>query len=112
MKRSRSPSTTDDETTKRLCSTNHSRPIVKNDLRNIESLIERVPEKPLINEPPPTPISPIDPNYLYLFYMAQLHNHQKTPFLHPHALQRYLLYNQQQLQNYYYYHPSSITNPK
>jgi hypothetical protein len=111
IKRSRSPSTTDEDTAKRVCLTNNSRPIVKNDLRNIESLIERVPEKPIINEP----ISPhptIDPNYLYLFYMAQFHNHQKTPpLLHPHALQRYLLYNQQQLQNYYYY-PSSITNTK
>lgn len=110
IKRSRSPSTTDEDTNKRVCLTNHSRPIVKNDLRNIESLIERVPEKPIINEP----ISPhptIDPNYLYLFYMAQFHNHQKTPLIHPHALQRYLLYNQQQLQNYYYY-PSSIPNTK
>ncbi len=110
IKRSRSPSTTDEETNKRLCLTNNSRPIVKNDLRNIESLIERVPEKPIINEPISTPT--IDPNYLYLFYMAQFHNHhQKTSLLHPHALQRYLLYNQQQLQNYYYY-PSSITNNK
>jgi len=111
MKRSRSPSTTDEETTKRICLKNNSRPTIKNDLRNIESLIERVPEKPIINEPIPTPTT-IDPNYLYLFYMAQFHNHQKAPLLHPHALQRYLLYNQQQLQNYYYYHPSSITNTK
>jgi len=111
MKRSRSPSTTDEETNKRVCLTNQNRPIVKNDLRNIESLIERVPEKSIINEPiTPTPPSIIDPNYLYLFYMAQLHNHQKTPLLHPHALQRYLLYNHQQLQNYYHY--PSITNTK
>jgi hypothetical protein len=106
-KRSHSPSTTDEESIKRHCSTTNSRPIVKNDLRNIESLIERVPEKPTLPEPSPT----IDPNYLYLFYMAQFHNHQKTSLLHPHALQRYLLYNQQQLQNYYYY-PSSLTNTK
>jgi hypothetical protein len=110
MKRSRSRSITDEETNKRVCLTNNPRPIVKNDLRNIESLIERVPEKPVINEPiPPQPT--IDPNYLYLFYMAQFHNHQKTPLLHPHALQRYLLYNQQQqLQNYYHY--PSLTNTK
>ncbi len=106
-KRSHSPSTTDEEPIKRHCLTTNSRPIVKNDLRNIESLIERVPEKPSIPEPPTT----IDPNYLYLFYMAQFHNHQKTSLLHPHALQRYLLYNQQQLQNYYYY-PPSLTNTK
>ena len=111
MKRSRSPSTTDEETSKRLCLTNNSRPIVKNDLRNIESLIERVPEKPIPNEPMIPPTS-IDPNYLYLFYMAQFQNQQKSPLLHPHALQRYLLYNQQQLQNYYYYPSSSLTNTK
>lgn len=113
MKRSRSPSITDDETNKRVCLTaSSSRPIIKNDLRNIESLIERVPEKPIINESLPIPSSTIDPNYLYLLYMAQFQNHQKPSLLHPHALQRYLLYNQQQLQNYYYYHPSSITNTK
>ncbi len=107
-KRSHSPSTTDEESIKRHCSTtNNSRPIVKNDLRNIESLIERVPEKPTVPEPSAT----IDPNYLYLFYMAQFQNHQKTSLLHSHALQRYLLYNQQHLQNYYYY-PSSLTNTK
>ncbi|CAF3516735.1 unnamed protein product [Adineta steineri] len=105
MKRSRSPSATDEETNKRVCLTNNTRPVVKNDLRNIESLIERVPEKPVA-----TPPTIIDPNYLYLFYMAQFNNHQKTPLLHPHALQRYLLYNQQQLQNYYHY--PSITNTK
>ncbi len=110
MKRSRSRSNTDEETNKRVCLPNNSRPIVKNDLRNIESLIERVPEKPIPNEQTLTqPI--LDPNYLYLFYMAQFHNHQKTPLLHPHALQRYLLYNQQQqLQNYYHY--PSLTNTK
>ncbi|CAF0907800.1 unnamed protein product [Rotaria sp. Silwood1] len=109
MKRSRSPSTTDEDTNKRACLTNHTRPIVKNDLRNIESLIERVPEKPTINEPIPTPTT-IDPNYLYLFYMAQFHNHQKSQLLHPNPLQRYLLYNQQHLQNYYHY--PSIANTK
>ncbi|CAF1089148.1 unnamed protein product, partial [Rotaria sordida] len=112
IKRSRSPSTTDEETNKRVCLTNHTRPIVKNDLRNIESLIERVPEKTTINEPiPPTPTpTTMDPNYLYLFYMAQFHNHQKTQLLHSNPLQRYLLYNQQHLQNYYHY--PSITNTK
>ncbi|UJR27075.1 hypothetical protein I4U23_008377 [Adineta vaga] len=105
LKRSRSPSTTDEETNKRVCSNNIPRPIVKNDLRNIESLIERVPEKPIS-----TPPTIFDPNYLYLFYMAQFQNHQKPPLLHPHALQRYFLYNQQQLQNYYQY--SSIPNTK
>ncbi|CAF0960316.1 unnamed protein product [Rotaria sordida] len=112
IKRSRSPSTTDEETNKRVCLTNHTRPIVKNDLRNIESLIERVPEKTTINEPilpTPTPTT-MDPNYLYLFYMAQFHNHQKTQLLHSNPLQRYLLYNQQHLQNYYHY--PSITNTK
>jgi hypothetical protein len=112
MKRSRSPSNTDEETTKRVCLPNHSRPIVKNDLRNIESLIERVPAKTTTNiEPILTPTNSMDPNYLYLLYMAQFHNHQKGPLLHPHALQRYLLYNQQQqIQNYYHY--SSISNMK
>lgn len=108
IKRSRSPSTTDEETSKRIC----SRPIVKNDLRNIESLIERVPDKPTVNET--TSTTPMDPNYLYLFYMAQLQQQQQqknSPLLQQNALQRYLLYNQQQLQNYYYY-PSSLTNMK
>ena len=89
---------------------------MKNDLRNIESLIERVPEKPMIlSEPISTPpTASIDPNYLYLFYMAQFHNHQKSSLLHPHALQRYFLYNQQQQQfpNYYHYPTSSLTNTK
>ena len=118
-KRSRSPSSTDDETSKRLCSTTSSRPTVKNDLRNIESLIERAPAKTSVHlESPPTPststtTATMDPNYLYLFYMAQLHNHQKTPALHPQALQRYLFYNQQQIQNYYHYPSSSpMTNTK
>lgn len=116
-KRSRSPCTNDEESNKRLCSTtNQTRPVVKNDLRNIESLIERVPEKPTIStEPISTPSTGIDPNYLYLFYMAQFHNHQKPSLLHPHALQRYFLYNQQQqFQNYYPYSSSSssLTNTK
>lgn len=109
MKRSRSPSATDEEANKRVCLTNNNRPTVKNDLRNIESLIERVPEKPTVTEPTQTP-APTDPNYLYLFYMAQLHNHQKAQLLHPHPLHRYLLYNQQYLQNYYHY--PTITNTK
>lgn len=109
MKRSRSPSTTDEETTKRVCLTNNTRPVVKNDLRNIESLIERVPEKTAISEPIPASSS-FDPNYLYLFYMAQFHNHQKPSLMHPNPLQRYLFYNQQHLQNYYHY--PSLTNTK
>ena len=84
-------------------------------MRNIESLIERVPDKPTVNETIPTTL--MDPNYLYLFYMAQLQQQQQqqqqknSPLLHQNAIQRYLLYNQQQLQNYYYY-PSSLTNMK
>ena len=108
-KRSRSPSTTDEETNKRVCLTTNIRPNVKNDLRNIETLIERVPDKTINNELTLIPTT-IDPNYFYLFYMAQFHNHQKTPLLHPYLLQRYLLNSQQYFQNDYYY--SSITNTK
>jgi hypothetical protein len=89
-----------DETSKRFCLPSNIRPTVKNDLRNIESLIERAPDKAnnvnesLLNS------TNIDPNYLYLFYMAQFHQHQKLPTLPSHALNRYLYYNQQHFPSY------------
>lgn len=104
MKRSRSPSTADDEASKRVCLPSHPRASVKNDLRNIESLIERAPAKTSPSKESPTQPASMDPNYLYLFYMAQMQNHQKLPLLPPHLLNRHLFYNHQhQLQNFYHY---------